>query len=93
MESSLPYASAMFYEAIILNRSLFRSESKMKWKKLKRTREDNESLMQDREALRQEEKYGLKQEKKNLEHAVYDLLKTRELDKQKPSKIRATCDE
>ena len=60
--------------------------------KLKRTREDNESLMADREASR-EEKDALKQEKKKLDHAVYDLLKTCELDKQKLNKIRATCDE
>ena len=60
--------------------------------KLKRTREDNESLKADREVLR-EEKDALKQEKKKLEHAVYDLSKTHELDKQKLNKIRATCDE
>ena len=39
------------------------------------------------------EKQALKDEKKKLEHAVFDLLKARAVDKEKIKRIRAICDE
>jgi hypothetical protein len=46
----------------------------------------------EREALLAK-KQGLKDEKRKLEYAIYDLLKLGDVNKEKIKRIRAICDE